>query len=366
MQILPKVSGVDTDAATKLTVTPSRIAWLEYLTILGVFVVIWVHVSAGIMGSANTSFTWWVSHIADSMGRWPVPVFVMSSGYFLLDPTKNYTVIQFYKRRSSRILIPLIFWSLFYIAVQIIERYQGNQPVGWKNLIGPVLLGAPAYHLWYLYMLVGLYLFAPFIRKMVSSCNKQELVFICILLFLFSIFMGIANFFYYGIYDEMTNNSLFIIWFLGYLGYFLAGYLLGRVIDIKIGLYALFSILVVSISLTAIGMYILTDRYSINLGHYFHNPSNPILIIMSISVFLIAKKLLARAPEIKLVASASMSMLGVYVMHPFIITRLSYLGLDAINFNPLIGIPLITVCVFFICLAVCEVIKKIPYVQRII
>jgi surface polysaccharide O-acyltransferase-like enzyme len=59
-------------------------------------------------------------------------------------------------------------------------------------------------------------------------------------------------------------------------------------------------------------------------------------------------------------------MLGVYVMHPFFIICLGYLGFKATNFNLLIGIPLVTLCVFFICLVFSEAIKRIPYLNKII
>jgi surface polysaccharide O-acyltransferase-like enzyme len=141
-------------------------------------------------------------------------------------------------------------------------------------------------------MLVGLYLFAPFIRKIVSSTSKRELGFLCIMLFLFSMLVDAANFFHFDIYIPVFIGPLFITWFLSYLGYFLAGYLLGRIIDIKIRLFSLIDLLIASISLTAVGCYLLTARYSFDLGQFFISYFNPTIVVMSISVFLIAKKLL--------------------------------------------------------------------------
>ncbi len=358
-----KVGGNNTGA---LAATSARIAWPEYLTIASMFTVVWVHVTAGVIKNAPDSYVWWASNIAESVARWPVPIFVMLSGYFLLDPAKNYTIGSFYRKRVARVLIPIIFWSVFYIAFSLYQRYLAGQPVGLKHVIGPVVLGLPYYHLWYLYMLAGLYLFTPFLRKIISSSIKQELVFLCMVIFVFAMLVDAANFFYFRFYDTETNGSLFVTWSFSYLGYFLAGYLLGKVVDIKIGLSGLVCLLLLSMAATAIGIYMLTERYSYTVGCYFGSNLGPNVVITSLAVFLIAKRLSSKVVKAKFISNVSLSMLGVYVMHPFFIVCLGALGFKAINFNPVIGIPLVTVCVFLICLVLSEVIKRIPFVNRII
>lgn len=366
MQEIPGASNAEVSKVVQPPTTAARVVWVEYLAILGAFAVVWLHVSSGVVLNAADSYTWWVGNISISLVQWPVPIFVMVGGYFMLDPNKNYTLVSFYKKRASRLIAPLVFWSLFYVAFHTAQRYAFNEPTTLRNIIGPILVGRPSFHLWYLYMLVGLYLVTPFLRKIVSSSSQRELVFFCVMWFLFAMFVGMANYFYFGIYDSMTNGSTFITWFLEYIGYFVAGYLLVRSDKIKLGLIALIGIFCGTIIITAIGCYFLTQRYSFNVGQFFDSMSNPFIVIMSISIFLIAKKLLIKVPKIKFLEGISTSALGVYVMHPFFIICLGYLGFDALNFNPVLGIPLVMVCVFLICLILSEVIKRIPYFNKVI
>lgn len=58
---------------------------------------------------------WWISNVYDSISRWGVPVFVMVSGALLLDTSKQEGILTFYKKRLSKIFIPIIFWTAFYL-----------------------------------------------------------------------------------------------------------------------------------------------------------------------------------------------------------------------------------------------------------
>ena len=340
-----------------------RVAWIEYFTIISALAVVLVHVVHGIIVTATDPSVWWAGNIVDSMARWAVPVFVMMSGYLLLDPERDYTLGSFYKKRAARILVPLVFWSVFFAAFSLVLGTIDHQPAGLKEIGLSILNGKPFYHLWYLYMLVGLYLFAPFIRKMVASTSKRELVFICIVLILFPVAVNAANYFHYDIYDQVTNGSLFITWFLSYLGYFIAGHLLIRTVTIKLGLATLITIFTVSVLLTAGGCYFLTARHSYELGQFFGSYLSPTVVPMSLSAYLIGKKIFTRLPGNKFVSRASIWMLGVYVIHPFFIEVFNRIGFEPLKFNPLVGIPLVTLCIFLISLALAVAIKQIKYIK---
>src|SRR3954464_13783280 len=51
---------------------------------------------------------WWTGHVIDSLCRWCVPVFIMLSGALLLDPDRHETPFHFYRKRFSRVVIPLL------------------------------------------------------------------------------------------------------------------------------------------------------------------------------------------------------------------------------------------------------------------
>ncbi|EET2553968.1 acyltransferase family protein, partial [Escherichia coli] len=101
--------------------------WAYNLRVFAIFMVVVIHVTAGYVTFADTnpsfygSTLWWSANILDSFSRWSVPVFVMLSGYFLINGTDS--TISFYKKRMTRILIPVLAWTMIYITWTIFKSY---------------------------------------------------------------------------------------------------------------------------------------------------------------------------------------------------------------------------------------------------
>ena len=101
----------------------NRILYPDILRILAVFAVMMLHVSAtGFYSNPVQSFTWQVVNFVnfyECMVRWAVPVFVMVSGMFLLNPQKEITLSKLYRKNIFRIVMALITWGLFYRSLSI-------------------------------------------------------------------------------------------------------------------------------------------------------------------------------------------------------------------------------------------------------
>ncbi|OWV15443.1 hypothetical protein B7991_14560 [Fibrobacter sp. UWB3] len=79
-----------------------------------------IHVSAsGFYTNPVQSFTWQVVNFYECMVRWAVPVFVMVSGMFFLNPQKEITLSKLYRKNIFRIVMALITWGLFYRSLSI-------------------------------------------------------------------------------------------------------------------------------------------------------------------------------------------------------------------------------------------------------
>ena len=92
----------------------NRILYPDILRILAVFAVMMIHVSAsGFYTNPVQSFTWQVVNFYEWMVRWAVPVFVMVSGMFFLNPQKEITLSKLYRKSIFRIVMALITWGYF-------------------------------------------------------------------------------------------------------------------------------------------------------------------------------------------------------------------------------------------------------------
>lgn len=147
-----------------------RIVWVDWLKVTACFMVMVVHSSEpfylGGNGALieNGSDALWLAFF-DSLARSCVPLFVIASS-FLLFPL-NYSAGTFFKKRAIKILIPFALWSLFY------AFYWGDPATNLKGLL--LNFNYPAGHLWFIYMLAGLYLIMPLLSPWARNVGKKEL-----------------------------------------------------------------------------------------------------------------------------------------------------------------------------------------------
>ena len=125
--------------------------WIDNSRILAIFAVVFLHVAVEfVVGNGVGSQYWWIGNLYDSMVRWSVPVLVMVSGALLLDPSKNEHGSEFYKKRIARILIPILFWSAFFLGLLFFKGILiGDDPTP-KSVILSILSRNPYHHMWFL------------------------------------------------------------------------------------------------------------------------------------------------------------------------------------------------------------------------
>ncbi|HDR2588974.1 TPA: acyltransferase family protein, partial [Enterobacter ludwigii] len=81
---------------------------INLLKIVASFMVMLIHVSAVNFPKLGKE-EWDVSNFYNSFSRVCVPIFFMISGYFLI--TREESATAFYKKRFTKIIPPLVFWS---------------------------------------------------------------------------------------------------------------------------------------------------------------------------------------------------------------------------------------------------------------
>lgn len=330
---------------------------IDTLRTLATLLVILLHVSAGyvITGKNNLSFdtSFWIGNIVDSFSRICVPLFVLISGMFLVG--RNETIKQSYQKRASRILIPLISWTIIYILFRVSLSFITGNPIDIKSLLGSVILGKPYYHMWYLFMIIGLYLITPILNNSISNVSRNTLWTVAILLLLF----GMLN----SSYDKFLNNNVsFILWFVNYLGYFILGYLI-QDSKRKFSFLALSLAYIISSILIAVLSFYTIKSYD---SLYFYGYLTPLVIIGSLSFYKLFHQL--KLGE-NIFSTISHLTLGIYLIHAGVLSvlvgGLKVLDITALD-NPIVGIPMKFGITLFISIITAWTISKIKYVRKII
>lgn len=316
-------------------------------------------------------FNWWVAIIYDSAMRWAVPIFVLVSGALLLDPSKDEPIKTFFRKRADRILVPLVFWSAFF---SIINFYVYKWSL--KLVILKVLNGVPSVHLWYLFMLSGLYLMTPILRRYVKHAAESERLYFIVVAF------AVASPFSMYFYVHSREVNVAFLKFLPFIAYFVCGYHLSKVDPARINLKYLTAIILSSIALVAISIALLvrytTNDYVWELPHTFFSP---LIIVMSIAIFLLFIKLDSLtssrqgvlhplswlSPLNKFFSFIAPYTLGIYIVHIMIIIAIGrYTHIWAYTIHPIVGIPLTSLLTFAVSFLIVYTIGKIPYLKRIV
>ncbi|MEH1970873.1 acyltransferase [Nostoc sp.] len=344
----------------------SKIIWLENSRIIAIFAVVFLHVAGKVVDHNSIgSEYWWIGNIYESMVRWCVPVFVMISGALLLDPNKKEGIFEFYRKRTSRILNPLIAWSIIFLIWRFFKEFlQGHKPTA-IELVNHLLLGKPYFHMWFLFMIIGLYLFTPFLRKIVAQSTTSELIFFICATFAISSINTLFS----------IESKLFINWFLSYLPYYFLGYLITTT-DISLPKQVLSILFTLSILLTSLGYFIITKNYD-PTDIYFYEDLGATVILMSVSIMFLFKYLQNPILGSNLTNTISTLTLGIYLIHPAILdVVLNFVDITAMSFNTIksiptiiikvITIPVTAIITFLLSLFCVWLINKIPYVKIIV
>ena len=147
-----------------------REIWIDWMRVAACLMVMVVHSTEpfylggeGSLLLSETNAVW--AGIMDCLVRCCVPLFVVASS-FLQFPL-HYSTGEFFRRRAVRVLVPFAIWTVFY-------AFHFGQPVqNFKDLLWNFNYAAG--HLWFVYMLVGLYLLMPLLSPWAEKVGKREL-----------------------------------------------------------------------------------------------------------------------------------------------------------------------------------------------
>jgi Uncharacterized protein conserved in bacteria len=168
--------------------------------------------------------------IFETFSRISLPLFALLSGVLILGGDKTKSYIKYYYKRFVRIVIPYLVYGIVYTG-WVKEGYIIPDTITIDRLLNAVrkipdaivsnLREYQFFHLWYMLMIIGFYVVAPFIRKGLTAFDRNDLKWLMIVMLgaytaadylpLFGINIGITNFFP----DWMI--------------YFLAGYILSKI-----------------------------------------------------------------------------------------------------------------------------------------
>lgn len=343
--------------------------YADLIRVLAVFMVMLIHSSATLLNKWDKlPFDYWMwGNAYDSLARASVPLFVMLSGALILG--KQEDTRSFFKKRFSKLLFPFAFWVAAYINWRIF--YIGEVlPV--DKLIISIFTGPVYYHLWYLYMVMGLYLVTPVLRKLLKVIEHHELNYLFILWFLWNAVLPLISYLIWLYAGYSVNLGIKIPMVAGYTGYYILGFCLAKREFPKSVVWGWTGIFLVSTALTFLGTWIFTDAakgFQAILYDYF----SLTVVLQAISMFILLKHMgeslegTVSAGVRNVMSLIGRYSLGMYLVHVMLLALFADgvfgFKLHGSAFYPAYAVPLTACAAFILSFVIVALLAKIPFIS---
>ncbi|KNF08332.1 hypothetical protein CLPU_8c00970 [Gottschalkia purinilytica] len=345
--------------------TTNKVLYYDFLRTFACFLVIVNHTVSFIFLSTKPSPTWYLSITYFFVSKAAVPIFVMLSGALLL--RKDYTYKQLFSKKILRIILTIIVFSFTYQFI-FVENFNLFNPI---VFLGKIIKEPVTIPYWYLYMLLGLYIMTPMIRKMIKNFNYKDFIYFNVVFIIFSGIYPLVTLYFPTIqYSRFFTIPIFST----YIGYFILGYFIDNIkIPQKKYKKAMIILSVLFIFSLAIQV-ILTSREYYSHGQVILKLDNVgLATIMSLAIpmFFLFKHIFSNivfSDRIQsILSSISSATFGIYLLHNMLIIRLdnvaSFLNN---NLNWLLACLVFQLLIFIACFIITKILQKIPLIKKLL
>ena len=375
------------------SISDNRIVWLDVIRCVAMIMVIGVHCIDPFYISptmrAIPEYTHWAA-IYGSLLRPSVPLFVMMTGLLLL-PVKKQPLGKFYKKRIYRVLFPFLIWSVLYsmfpwvtgvlgLPKEIIGDFfcytQGQESQSLIDSLKDVAMipfnfSQKENHMWYIYLLIGLYLYMPFFSAWIENADrKTKRAFL--LIWIISLFIPylkeyVANCLFersgYVFGTDTWNEFGLFYYFAGFNGYLLLGHYVKKGND-----WSLMKTFILCILMFAVGYYITYTGFSTTASNpnatetemeLFFTFCSPNVLLMTLATFLLLQKVvITNSTVIKVLANMTQCGFGIYMVHYFVVGPF-FLLIGPSSLPIPLQVPLMAICIFLCSWAFTALIYKL-------
>ena len=286
-----------------------RILYLDRLRFFAILCIILLHIISFFRWkyfNTNTSY-FFILTLLDSLTRVGIPIFFMLTGALMFSK-KDEEYKEFLKKRVLKLVIAyFIFCAIYFI-------YNNGFNISIYEFLRQSTASTLEYHLWFMPVIIVIYLFIPFIKKIAINLDNKELLRMISLVFLLGnclvgLYAILERFNYYLLGNFCLPNLVIFTNYL-FIGYYLSN---NKVkIDIKLIILSTISIIIIPF---------LTILISTNeINDVFLNSLSPLVVAPSILVFTLFKNSKMKATDFdNIIVKNIDNIFYVYLLHVLIL-----------------------------------------------
>lgn len=334
----------------------SKYIFIELLRILAAFLVIVNHTNSEIFLDRGPSITWIASLTYFFMSKMAVPIFVIISGYLMLNKCDDYNK---HLKRVRRILLVILIFSLPYYVNAV-----GVSGFRLKEYLITILGSSVTNAYWYIYFYAGILVMMPFLQKFFCALEKKD----------FHVFFLMSAIFYMAwplivhyIPSLKISENFEISIFESYLCLLFVGGYFRKYGFPKIKTKVYVFVYIMCLIFNVIATYF---EYRVNSGWYlfFDNRDFLPIVLQSICIFAIFSKI--RMPEklISVVKCIGGCTFGIYLLSDLLIDKLRFLydKLCESGLYSLVAVVIFEIIIFGVGFVITYAMKKIPFIKNVV
>lgn len=332
-----------------------RLVWLDLLRIIAMVSIIIMHVAGNTINTFHlTSNPALIYNIIISLLYFAIPLFIMISGMYFLNKDISFT--QMLKKYILKIFLIIIIFGSFYSLLELIYLNHTFKLSFIIIIIKNILTGNLWAHMWYLYLILGLYLITPFLRIITKNISIKDYRILLYILFIFTILIPELNTLFninIAFYIPLTSSYLFTYLYSAYIYKYNTSK----------------RYIIISNILAFIAIFIIILKVKYNLNNILLTYTSLLPFLIANMFFLNLKNKEIKIPEglTKLINSLGICSLGIYLIHQFFINIIfKLLKIDIILQYPYILLFIYSIVILVISHITIYILKKIPLLKKII
>lgn len=304
----------------------NRYLSFDVIRIVALLMIVMVHVSAYLViyFPDTSKIEWLVGNIFNGITRAGVPLFILLSGALLLNQDKNIEPKRFYKKNLVTIILLTLGWLIAYgLIYAIIFPFFENEPILMSNFWGFLLqfTGSDYPHLWYMFMVIGMYLMIPVFRLFVKRENKNYIAGIIIASIVVQFFSRTTDLFTINTTSTFSAfvNKFHLEPLTGFIGLLLAGWYFNEFKLNKITKTVLYVLGIISVVGSTIVVYFFIDSVP-NIRDYMYSELSLPAFIYGSSLFVFIQSVCKeKTTKLNIVSTFADTSFGIYLFHVLVL-----------------------------------------------
>ena len=343
-----------------------KILFIEVIRIVACFLAMVNHTTALYLNPNVYAYTtppssWFVSLIYFYICKMAIPLFVMITGYTLLDRQEDY------KKHAQRLLRIILVLALF-SGLYYINNWMKGTGVSLNiiDYIRALYNGPQAWAYWYMYMYIGLLMMMPFLQKMVANMKKIDCE---VMIGISLIAYGLVPIIEYNWPEWTVCKIVDLSLFSSFINIMLIGHYIKHYVEPSKKLFRFSFVVYIAILIFNIVVTCYEFQKNSGINYLFYENRVFITIILQTAFFFYMMKCIKwKEKWAKWITLIGGCTFGMYLLNDFLIekTMSIFYYMNAAGIHPVISEFIWQIIIFMSSLSIILILKKVPFIKKLL